>query len=119
MDRSGDEESALRDAYALLDASAKASLARRAERATMLSGHSYEPWQMIAQGRFGLHFVPASPGGMHEHIQGDSAIVTVTGDKPGQRAQVSLVREQGKWRIRLEIPPMRNAEPSTPQKDDG
>ena len=67
----------------------------------MLSGREYQPWQMLAPGRFGLHFAPASPGGMHERVNGDRAIVTVTGDKPGQRAEVPLVREHGKWRIKL------------------
>jgi hypothetical protein len=119
MDRSADENDALIEAYDLLDDDAQSALARRAERTSMLSGRPYQPWQMLAPGRFGLHFAPASPGGMHERVTGDTAVVTVTGDKPGQRADVPLVRQRGKWRIKLTIPPMRNAAPSAARQSDG
>jgi hypothetical protein len=118
MDRSAEEESALREAYRLVDASARAALARRAERAATLSGRSYEPWQMLAQGRFRLRFAPASRGGMRERIDGERAVVTVIGEKPGQRADVPLVREQGHWRIQLAIPALRNSG-SGPRQGDG
>ena len=108
MERSAEEEGALQDAYELLDSGAQAALSRRAERATALSGRAFKPWQMLARGRFGLRFAPASPGGMHERITGDRAVVTVAGTKPGQHAEVPLVREQGKWRVALVLPPMRN-----------
>jgi hypothetical protein len=119
MDRSADEDDALVEAYGLLDESAQGALARRAERTSTLSGRAYQPWQMLVPGRFGLHFAPASPGGMHELVSGDTATVTVTGDKPGQRADVPLVREHGKWRIKLTIPPMRNTAPSAARQSDG
>lgn len=119
MDRSADEDDALAEAYRMLDDSAQTALAQRAERTSMLSGRDYRPWQMLAPGRFGLHFVPASPGGMHERVTGDTAIVTVTGDKPGQRAEVPLVRAHGKWRIKLAIPAMRNAASGGARQTDG
>jgi hypothetical protein len=119
MDRSADEDDALADAYRLLDENAQAALARRAERTSMLSGRAYQPWQMLTPARFALHFAPASPGGMHERVDGNTAVVTVTGDKPGQRAEVPLVREHGKWRIKLAIPPMRNEAPSGARQSDG
>jgi hypothetical protein len=117
MERSGDEESALSDAYRLLDQAAQSALTRRAERASMLSGRAYKPWQMLVRGRFGLRFAPSSPGGMHERITGARALVTVTGDKPGERAEVPLVREQGKWRIQLVLPAMRNESNGARQSD--
>jgi hypothetical protein len=117
MDRSGDEESALADAYQLLDSGAQAALARRAERASTLSGRAFKPWQMLVRGRFGLRFAPTSPGGMHERITGDRAVVTVIGDQPGEHAEVPLVREQGKWRVALTLPPMRNEAGGTRQSD--
>jgi hypothetical protein len=60
-----------------------------------------EPWQMLAQGRFRLRFSPASRRGMKETIKGDQATVTVTGNGPGERADVPLVRENGQWRLQL------------------
>jgi hypothetical protein len=108
MDRSAADEAALEDAYRLLDAGARKALDERAERASTLAGRRYEGWQMLSQGRFRLRFAPASPGGMRERVQGDRALVTVSGAK-GQRAEVLLVLEQGRWRIALPIPPMRPA----------
>ena len=118
MSRSADDEGALREAYRLVGASARAALARRAERATALSGRAYEPWQMLAQGRFRLRFSPASRGGMRERVEGDHAVVTVTGEQPGQHAEVLLVREHGHWRVELSIPPLRS-DSSDPRQGDG
>src|SRR5689334_10282769 len=69
MDRSADDEQALNEAFQLLDATTRAGLARRAERASQLAGRAYEPWQMLVQGRFRLRFSPAAPGGMRERVQ--------------------------------------------------
>jgi hypothetical protein len=107
MDRSATDEAALEDAYRLLDGAARKALDERAERASTLAGRRYEGWQMLSQGRFRLRFAPASPGGMRERVQGERALVTVSGQK-GQRAEVLLVLEQGHWRIALPIPPMRS-----------
>jgi len=112
--RGPEEESALREAYGLIDASARAELARRAERAASLSGRGFEPWQMLVRGRFRLHFAAAARGGMRERIDGDHAVVTVS-DKAGQRAEVPLLREQGHWRIQLLLPPMQGAREGTGQ----
>jgi hypothetical protein len=114
MDRSGADEGALKEAYRLLDSSAREALADRAERATTLAGRRFEPWQMLAQGRFRLRFAPASPRGMRERVQGERAMVTVNGAQPGQSAEVPLVLEQGQWRIALPIPTMRS-EPRQPE----
>lgn len=108
MDRSAEDEKALQEAYPLLDAAARAALTRRAERATELAGRAYQPWQMLAQGRFRLHFSPASRGGMRERVEGERATVIVTGENPAQHAEVPLVREQGRWRIQLAVPALRN-----------
>jgi hypothetical protein len=114
MDRSAADEAALKEAYRLLDAAARQALADRAERATTLAGRGFEPWQMLAQGRFRLRFAPASPRGMRERVQGDRAVVTVTGAQPGQHAEVPLVLEHGRWRIALPVPTMRS-EPRSPE----
>ncbi len=109
MDRSVVDERALQEAYRLLDRRAQSALTERAERASTLAGRRFEPWQMLAQGRFRLRFAPTAPGGMRERVEGDRAFVTVSGSGQGQRAEVPLVREQGRWRIALPIPTMRPA----------
>ena len=108
MERSRDQGPALREAFQLLDAAAQRALIRRAERASTLSGRPYEPYQMLAQGRFVLNFTPASPRGMTEVVSGDRAVVTVTGARRSDHAEIPLLREGGRWRIQLVIPPMRN-----------
>jgi hypothetical protein len=118
MERSSEEAGALREAYLLLDSGAHAALAERATRAQSLSGRAYEPWQMLAQGRFRLRF-PISRGGMHERIQGERATVHVSGDKPERQVDVSLVREQGHWRIVLPIPTLRSETGATTHPHDG
>lgn len=118
MDRSVVDERALQEAYRLLDRQAQAALTERAERASTLAGRRFEPWQMLAQGRFRLRFAPATPGGMRERVEGERAFVTVSGSREGQRAEVPLVREQGRWRIALPIPIMRPAPaPADPPRE--
>ncbi len=106
MDRSDTDVSGLRDAYGVLDAGAKRALQERARRAGSLAGRDFEPWRMLAQGRFRLRFEPAPAGGMSARIDGDEAVVLVKGVRPGRRAEIPLVREKGGWRIKLEIPAM-------------
>lgn len=104
MDRSDWDREALRDAYALLSPDARRGLEERAHTANTLSGRAFEPWEMLAQGRFRLRFAPRSRDGMVERIEGDRAVVVVTGDRDGERAEVPMVREDGRWRIALELP---------------
>lgn len=103
MDQSASDDRSLRVAYELLASPAQKALEARAARAKTLAGQSFEPWQMLAQGRFRLRFSPASRRGMKERIEGDRATVTVTGTGPGERAEVPLIREQGRWRLSLSL----------------
>jgi hypothetical protein len=111
MERSATDDGALLEAYGLLDQGAQRALAARATRTRALSGQAFEPWQMLAQGRFRLRFAHAR-GGMRERIDGERAIVVVSGSGAGQRAEVPLVREQGRWRIQLILPAMRSDVPA-------
>lgn len=104
MSRSARDEHALEQAYALLAEPARRELERRADLAGALAGRDFEPWRMLPQGRFGLRFAPKARGGLRERVDGDRAVVVVTGDR-GQRAEVPLIREDGRWRVALEIPP--------------
>jgi len=108
MDRSANDARQLSEAYALLDEGARAELQGRAHQAETLTGRAFEPWEMLAQGRFRLRFAPATRGGMRERVKDDTAVVVVTGTD-GERAEVPLVREGGAWRIRLPIPPLHDA----------
>ena len=104
MERSQEDEGALKEAYGLMSSSAREKLRERADLAGTLAGRELEPWEMIVQGRFRLRFSPREPGGMRERIDGDHAVVTVRGATEAQRADVPMVREGGHWRVDLAIP---------------
>lgn len=111
MDRSASDATALEEAYRMLDGHARSQLAERARMASALGGgRDFEPWEMLAPGRFRLRFAPARRAPMRERITGNKAIVTVTGAEPGQHAEVPMSREGAHWRVALELPPPR--EPS-------
>lgn len=107
MLRSDWDQSALREAHELLSPDAREALQQRAAMANALSGRALEPWQMLTQGRFRLRFAPRAEQGMVERIDGDRAVVIVTGSRDGERAEVPMVLEDGAWRVDLQIPPMR------------
>jgi hypothetical protein len=116
MERSALSESALADAYALLDSGARRKLEARAQHAELVSGRDFEPWEMLAHGRFRLRFAPAEHGGMRTKIEGNQAVVHVTSDDKRSRADVPLVREDGQWRVQLAIPEAHGASPETTTK---
>ena len=104
MDRSGDDVNALRRAYLLLDQKAHAALEKRARMAETLAGREYQPWEMLAQGRFRIVFSPAQRGGMREKINGNRAVVIVVGDDNSRPIEVPMVREKEGWKVELKIP---------------
>jgi hypothetical protein len=114
MEASDEDSRAIREAYALLGPAARANLGERAERASRLEGHRVEPWDMLAEGRFGLKFRPKS---MVSHVEGDVATVAVTGDEPlTEHAMVHCARVAGPpvaWRVEPELPPV----PPLPRRD--
>ena len=102
MEASDDEPQAIHEAYALLGPDARANLEERAARASRLEGHHVEPWEMLAEGRFGLKFRPKA---MVAKVTGDTAVVEVTGDEPNsERALVRCARVGG-WRVEPDLPP--------------
>lgn len=108
MARSERDPEALREAYALLAAPTRRALQERAHMAGSLGGRVFEPWEMLVAGRYRQSFAPA-PGarGMRESIRGEEAIVTVTDAEGAHTARVPVVREEGHWRVVIEIPPAR------------
>ena len=112
MERSAADPDALEDAYRLLARPTRRALADRAHAAGALGGRQFAPWEMLVAGRYRQTFNPR-PGarGMAESIEGNRATVTVTSEDGDRRAEVPLVREDGAWRIVLELPPTRPQQP--------
>lgn len=115
MEATGADDHATRDAYALLGPAARANLAERAERTSLLTGRRVEPHEMIAPGRFGLRFRPRA---MKAHVTDDRATVDVLGEGRDERASVRCVREgageAAVWRVEPELP-----EPLARKRDAG
>jgi hypothetical protein len=93
-----------RGAFELLWSTAQKNLTERAARASALANRKVAPEEMLALTKFSLRFVPRKYSAT---IQGEMAVVAVSGDnKSSDRADVRCVREQGRWRIVLDLPPL-------------
>ena len=101
METGAEDPRAMRDAYTLLGAHARTNLKERADRASKGQGRRYEPFEMLAEGRFGLKF---RPKGMTTKLEGDDAFVEVRGDGLEERATVHCTREGLAWRVEPELP---------------
>jgi hypothetical protein len=98
----GDDTPAMRQAYDLLGPSARANLAGRARRTSLLQGRQVQPWDMLAAGLFGLAFRPKA---MRSTGVGERATVEVFGEDPQtEHASVTCVREAAGWRIEPDLP---------------
>lgn len=92
-----------RRAYDLLSAQTQRNLEERARRASAATGRKMSPESMIAPSRFSLRFTPLS---MKSRVAGERALVEVTGAGAADRAEVPCVRENGRWRVDLVLPPL-------------
>jgi hypothetical protein len=112
MEGSIDDSRETKAAYDLLGPSARANLEDRAKRASQVEGRRVEPYEMIAEGHFGLRFRPQK---MKASLDGDGALVLVTGTDPVERAEIRCVKEGSGWRVEPVLP-----EPQTlPKRDAG
>lgn len=101
MDAAGDDPRAIRRAYDLLGPAARANLAERARRTSLLQGRQVQPWEMLSSGMFGVAFRTRM---MHPNIVGDRATVEVSGETPQEHASVVCVREGGAWHVEPGFP---------------
>lgn len=102
MQRVHGERKAARAAYELLWSDARRNLAERAKRASDVAGREIAPEEMLPPSRFSLHHKPQR---YEAHVDGDWAEVSVSSDG-GSVDRVKCVREDGKWRVVLELPPL-------------
>jgi hypothetical protein len=96
----GDPKTA-RPAFDLLWSEAKRNLAERAKRASSVIGRKVAPEEMLAPSRFTLRFAPRR---FDARVDGDWAIVTMSGELADARHDVKCVREDGSWRVVLDLP---------------
>jgi hypothetical protein len=101
MQRVHGDPKAGREAYDLIWSEGQRGLIERAKRASAVAGREVAPPTMIAPTRFSLAFTPKR---YSARVDGDWAIVTVTGEDPSQRHEMKCVKEDGHWRVALVIP---------------
>ncbi len=87
-------------AFELLIPEVQDELRRRARDASRQAGHTIEPREMLAVERFALRW---DIDQREARIDGDRAVVTITGTEDGQRAEVELRQVDGKWRVVLPL----------------
>jgi len=102
MQRVHGDPRAARLAYELLWVEARRNLAERAKRASAVAGREIGPEEMIAPSHFSLAYRPKK---LTARTDGDWSEVTMTGESSGAPAHVvKCVREDGHWRVVLELP---------------
>lgn len=104
------------DAYALIDGESQRRLAERARSTTALGARELEPWEMLVEERSDLRFTPRRGSGLRARAGADAdhAVVVVSGERAEQRAEIAMVREDGRWRVVLAIPDPRDRSPPEP-----
>lgn len=104
LDRARLDPAKRRAVHEHLSARTRAALASRASRASQLSGWELKPWDMLAPGRvrWRLRF---DRDALSARVSGDRAVVTARGIGGGV-ADIPLVREEGRWRVDLDLPTM-------------
>lgn len=102
MQRVHGDPRAARLAYELLWVDARRNLAERAKRASAVAGREIGPEEMIAPSHFSLAYRPKK---FAARTDGDWSEVTVSGETNATQPHiVKCVREDGRWRVVLELP---------------
>jgi hypothetical protein len=87
-------------AYEWVDVHSQEALAKRASAAASVGGRTLKPWDMIVPGRLSFASQPVASVAMRARIEGDRAVVEVPTER-GDKLEVPMVREQGRWRVVL------------------
>jgi hypothetical protein len=87
-------------AYEWVDLRSQEVLAKRAASAASLGGRSLKPWDMIVPGRLSFSSQPVASVAMRARIEADRAVVEVPLER-GDKLEVPMAREQGRWRVVL------------------
>lgn len=104
MQRVHGDPRAARLAYELLWVDARRNLAERAKRASAVAGREIAPEEMIAPSHFSLAYRPKK---LSARTDGDWSEVTVSAEASStQPHTIKCVREDGHWRVVLELPPL-------------
>ena len=99
-------------AYELLWVDAKRNLAERAKRASAVAGREIAPEEMLAPSHFSPVYWPKK---LSARTDGDWSEVTVSGEANTEPRTIKCVREDGHWRVVLELPPL----PPIQRRPDG
>lgn len=104
LEASASDPTARRRVYGYLSHRAQEALTERAARASQVSGWEIRPWEMLAPGRVRMR-VQVDPSAVTSRVADDRAVVTARG-RTGGVADIPLVREDGRWRVDLDVPAM-------------
>lgn len=102
VDGSENQPALRKVAYEWLDEASRATLRERAARTAALAGRKLEPWEMIVPGRLTFAGLRSPGVRMQVRIEGDKATVQIPIERR-QPVEVSMVRQEGRWRVVLGI----------------
>jgi len=96
--------------YGLLSSRSQAALQSRAQLSSQMSGMTLEPWEMLAPGRVRMRVVFDAATTTTARMRGETGVVTVR-DRLGGSAEVTVVREEGRWRVEMGLPTFQTNRP--------
>lgn len=93
--------------YALLSSHSKKNLQEQAALAAKLQGIKLQPWEFLAVSMMHPKFAPKRIHAVESNAEG--TYVSVLGEKEGEEASIRLSKEDGIYRIDLDLPSVPSA----------